>query len=441
MKKQRYRSFLLLALMVVMLFSACGKKDAAADGTGSSKEETGKKATLETTLEKAKACANTYDYDTAIQTLTSYDSNWESNKTLSEAVSSYQEQKDALVRVDASTVPHIFFHSLIADTSRAFDGDYDSGGYNQYMVTTDEFETILQQMYDRGFVLVSIYDVAPKVTFIDGTSQYKPGMLMLPEGKKPFVMSQDDVNYYEYMTDSDDDHIADKDGDGFATKLVIDENGDPTCEYITADGEVVTGNYDLVPILEDFIAEHPDFSYHGARAILGVTGYDGVLGYRTASKYKDILSSDEYEKEVEGAKKMAECLKEHGYIICSHSFGHPAYGSISDDSLAKDCAQWEEEVQPIVGDTDILIYPYGSDIAGVEDYSGFKFDTLYEAGYRYFCNVDSATSWLQIHDNYVRQGRRNIDGYRMYYTPDLLDDLFDTDTVFDSARPTPVPPI
>ncbi|MGI6014401.1 MAG: polysaccharide deacetylase family protein [Oscillospiraceae bacterium] len=441
MKKKRDRSFLLLILAVLMLFSACGKESGKADGTASSKKKSEKEETLESTLEKAETCAKTYDYDAAINTLTSYDSNWESNETLSKTVSSYQEQKEELVRVDASTIPHIFFHSLIADTDRAFDGDYDSGGYNQYMATVDEFETILQQMYDNGYVLVSIYDVAPKVTFIDGTTQYKPGMIMLPKGKKPFVMSQDDVNYYEYMTDSDEDHIADKGGDGFATKLVIDENGDPTCEYITADGKVVTGNYDLVPVLEDFIKEHPDFSYRGARAILAVTGYDGVLGYRTASKYKDILSSKDYKKEVEEAKKVAECLKEHGYIICSHSFGHPAYGSISDESLAKDCAQWEEEVQPIVGDTDILLYPYGSDIAGIEDYSGFKFETLYNAGYRYFCNVDSAPSWLQIHDNYVRQARRNIDGYRMYYTPNLLDDLFDTDTVFDPARPDPVPPI
>ena len=34
--------------------------------------------------------------------------------------------------------------------------------------------------------------------------------IMLPEGKKPFVMSQDDVNYYVYM-----------EGHGFADKMVL----------------------------------------------------------------------------------------------------------------------------------------------------------------------------------------------------------------------------
>jgi hypothetical protein len=38
-----------------------------------------------------------------------------------------------------NNVPHIFFHSLIVDTSRAFDGDGDSKGYNLYMTTVDEF--------------------------------------------------------------------------------------------------------------------------------------------------------------------------------------------------------------------------------------------------------------------------------------------------------------
>ena len=40
------------------------------------------------------------------------------------------------------------------------------------------------------------------------------GKIMVPEGKIPFVLSQDDVSYYHYM-----------DGDGYASKLVVDENG------------------------------------------------------------------------------------------------------------------------------------------------------------------------------------------------------------------------
>ena len=98
-------------------------------------------------------------------------------------------------------------------------------------------------------------------------------------------------------------------------------------------------------------------------------------------------------------------------------------------------------MESIVGETDIFIYPHGSDIAGIGKYSGSKYETLYNAGFRFFCNVDSTQHWVQIRNDYVRQGRRNLDGYRMWYNPDLLEDLFDVDKVFDPARPTPVPSI
>ena len=66
------------------------------------------------------------------------------------------------------------------------------------------------------------------------------------------------------------------DGDGFATKLVIDDNGDIKCEYKKADGTVVTGDYDVVPILDSFIKEHPDFPIM-EKGYPGMTGYNGVL--------------------------------------------------------------------------------------------------------------------------------------------------------------------
>ena len=68
-----------------------------------------------------------------------------------------------------------------------------------------------------------------------------------------------------------------------------------------------------------------------------------------------------------------------------------------------------------------------------------KFAYYKSRGYNYFCNVDSSQYWVQITDSYVRQGRRNLDGYRMYYNPEMLSDLFDAKEVFDPARPTPVP--
>ena len=62
--------------------------------------------------------------------------------------------------------------------------------------------------------MVDIHDIAHLETQPDGTQKMVWGTIYLPEGKTPFVLSQDDVSYYEYM-----------EGDGFANRLVIDENG------------------------------------------------------------------------------------------------------------------------------------------------------------------------------------------------------------------------
>ncbi|MCD8021977.1 MAG: polysaccharide deacetylase, partial [Lachnospiraceae bacterium] len=56
-------------------------------------------------------------------------------------------------------------------------------------------------------------------------------------------------------------------------------------EYIEDDGTVSVGDYDLVPWIDSFVDLHPDFSYHGHKGTIALTGYEGVLGYRTDEVY------------------------------------------------------------------------------------------------------------------------------------------------------------
>ncbi len=373
---------------------------------------------------KADLLAAGYDYDRAIELVKSVEG-YAENPEMSEAIARYETVKSTLQPANISEITHVFFHTLIADNKKAFDGDYKEGGYNQYMTTISEFNKMMEEMYKRGYVLVNLSDMAKPVVNADGTEKMEVGQILLPPGKKPFVMSQDDVSYYQYMT-----------GDGFATRLVIGEDGYPTCEYVEDDGTVVRGAYDLVPLLENFVQKHPDFSYRGARATLAITGYDGVLGYRTCP------TGEGYnEEEIPKAKAVADRMKELGWVFASHSWGHRLYGSISVEDLRTDAQKWENEVQPILGETDVIIYAHGEDIAGIEDYTGEKYEILRGFGFRYFCNVDAHDYWVQLRDGYLRQGRRNLDGYRMYYGAEMLDDLFAVSDVWDHERPTPVPPI
>lgn len=397
-------------------------------------------------IDEADFIAAGYDYQKAISMLTAYE-DYENIAAITDKIAEYEQLDSQLVVYDKpETVTHIFFHALIVDTDRAFDGDVDHEGYHTYMTTIDEFIAMMEEMYARGYVLISPYDLAYEITDENGNKSFTYGEIRLPEGKTPFIMSQDDVNYYSYMISSgngknETPYWNDETNDGFASRIVIGEDGYPTCEYVDADGNLLYGDYDLVPVLETFIQQHPDFSYHGARAILGVTGYEGVLGYRTKPSYETAMGADAYKAEVEAAKAVAQCLKDHGWIIASHTYGHPAYGSISDSAVEIDSTKWENTVEYIVGETDIILYPYGSDIHNWKQYTfdNQKFATLYEDGYRYFFNVDSSIYWNQLGPNYFRGGRRNLDGYRMYHNPELLADLFDVSDVWDKNRPTTAP--
>ena len=391
-------------------------------------------------LEQASLMAAQYDYDEAIELLKSQPA-YDSNTDMQNAVSEYENTKAACTEYPLEQITHVFFHTLIKDTSKAFDGDTDSDGYNQYMTTIDEFNKIIQSMYDKGYVMVSPHDMA--TVNEDGTMSR--GSIMLPPGKIPFVLSLDDVSYYHYM-----------DGDGFASKLVVDENGDVKNEYIEDDGSVSTGDYDMVPLIDTFVKEHPDFSYHGRKGILAMTGYDGVLGYRTDIAYKTgkNLQDDQkkflrdhpdfdYKQEVKNAKKVAAAMKAEGWEFASHTWGHKNVASTSLKDLKRDTKKWKKYVAPVLGKTDMIIFAFGADIGSWEGYSSdnAKYEFYKSQGYRYFCNVDSSQYFVQITDDYFRQGRRNLDGYRMYYNPEMLSDLFDVSEVWDSSRPTPVPKI
>ena len=212
-------------------------------------------------LQEAEFIAAGYDYTKASEMLQDF-KYYDQAPALAEAVSRYAELDSKLVSYpNMKEVTHVFFHSLIVDTDRAFDDDFTNGGYNQYMTTIQEFLDMMEEMYARGFVLVSPYDVAYEVTDDLGT-HFVYGDIRLPEGKKPFIMSQDDVNYYGYMIGGGDGMneipgYADPTGDGFATRIVIGEDGYPTCEYMDAEGKITFGDYDLVPVLERFIQNSP----------------------------------------------------------------------------------------------------------------------------------------------------------------------------------------
>jgi len=397
-------------------------------------------------LTHAATLAASYDYDGAIELIKTWPT-FADDAEMREAIASYQAIKETLVPVDIFSVTHIFYHSLIVDPQRAFaehDWDGQSQGMNQWMTTVDEFNMITQEMYDRGFVLVSIHDLIHETTDENGRIVFEPGIIMLPPDKKAFVMSIDDVSYYHNYGRY-----------GLASRLLIDEQGAVVAEYEQSDGTILYGAYDVVPLLDQFIEQHPDASYKGAKGIIALTGYNGVLGYRTDETYgyghpemdgeqaAFLAEHPDFDLEAERqkAKEVADAMKADGWQFASHTWGHLKAGSDPLGDLVADAQRWTGNVEPIVGPTDVLILAFGEDFQGWENYdrSEARFQFFYDLGFRIFCGVSPDHYKVWLGDDYLRMNRRNLDGYRIYFNSigvaDDLWDLFDPTLVLDPARP------
>lgn len=391
-----------------------GKKDPdlrASQSTLSSEAQS-LKDEADALLTRASALAAQYDYDGALSVLKTFSGDASQQADLQQAISDYTAAKDALILwEDNSTIAHFSVQPLVADTTRAFDNDANASDNATYHFTVAQFTEILRQLYDNGYVLVSMSDVASPVTDADGNVKYEYRAIYLPKGKKPLVLSEVPVNYYLDMVDGDDDGTPDAAGDGYACRLALTASGALTAEMVDGQGQTVQGLYDVVPVLEDFIAQHPDFSYHGARAVLGMTGYEGVLGYRSAADQAT-------------AQSVAAALKDAGYEFACFSYGDVYYGDADLSEVEEDLKSWKTNVEPILGQVQIMFYVTGSDIAyESETYSGEKYDAMYAAGFRYFVGLDN-DPWATVTEEYVRQGRTTVNPAKLVNNPEIFSGYF-----------------
>ena len=384
-------------------------------------------------LDKAATLAAGYDYQAAIDMLNTFKGDISKYTDFTLRSSEYAQALTNLVaHNDPDEVANLSFHALIADPSRAFTNQSLGGKYNQNFVTTDEFQQILEQLYANDYVLVNMTDFIDEIVGADGKTTYASKTLYLPDGKKPIMITETMVNYYNYMIDSNSDGIADAGGAGFASRLVV-KGGTVKAEMVDASGNTVVGDYDLVPILENFIAENPGFSYRGARATLAVSGYEGVFGYRTQTSVKNTKGETYYNEQVAGAKEVANKLREMGYEIACYTYADKNYSSANASDIQADIDLWTAEVTPVLGQVDTIVYAKATDIASSGAYSGSKYNVLANAGFRYFISNGTKAS-TDVFAEYVRQNRIMVTGSQMYYSSTTYSAYFDSKSVLNSQR-------
>lgn len=306
-------------------------------------------------------------------------------------------------------IPHFFTHALVAYPKLGFDKTNTMcSSYDKDCLTVDEFRAILSSLYERDYMLVDI-----KETYAEKGAGGARKPFLFPKGKKPFVMSFDDINYYVKKMDR-----------GMNDRLDVDSSG-RLFTYTRTAAEPVNYDNEVVTVLENFIEKHPDFSYNGARGVLCLTGFDGVLGYRTDR------DSPTRKNDTARAKRVVAALKKRGWKFACHSYGHYHMKKLSAERFAEDTDKWLAEVEPIVGKTDIYVYPYGE-----WETTGFKHEYLESRGFKLFCGVGAKDYYTRMNGKTLFWDRKPLDGYSLRNLKDEYSSYFDAAAFYDPSRPT-----
>jgi len=310
---------------------------------------------------------------------------------------------------------NIFFHALIARPEIAFRGNMKEH-FMEWFVTAEEYKKILDELYLRDYVLVDINEFYT-VTYTNNVKTVEAKKFLIPQGKKPVVLSIDDLSYYDYYRKN-----------GIVHKLVLDKNGDIAAWTNTPSGGEISYDLDIITITEDFIKKHPDFSIRGAKGIIALTGFEGVLGYRTQG---DKSKTRGYQNEIENAVTIANKLKELGWRFASHGYRHLNMPKVSMSSFSNDNKLWDKEVKPIVGETDLYVYPYGAALEKIEE----RHKALRDMDFNLFFGVGSGYGYrIGPKSEYIYLPRMNIDGRYFRQFRNSADKLFDINKVMDKKN-------
>lgn len=315
---------------------------------------------------------------------------------------------------------------LIADTDMAFG----ARSKEKTNLTTSEFQNILQQLYDRNYVLVD----AESLAGLENDTYLVEQNLTVPEGKKPIIIVIENLDY------SPADYA-----DGTCERLVLNDQGQVCGEYINSDGQsVVRRSAEAIGILDAFVEEHPDFSYNGVKGVISICGFDSVFGYVVDQDQVDdynfarnaagFISQDITDSQIEVNRQtvtsIAGALKDSGWKFASSTYAGIADCSEAEMSeITEDTEKWLNQIGSLLGEVHMVVYPNGEYINGTDE----RAEYLKNMGFRIFFGIGSQP-YYTYGNNYLYYDRAVINFTTLDYTD--YEAYFDATVIPDPARPT-----
>lgn len=363
-------------------------------------------------INQANNYLNSGDNTTASNLLNSRKKYYKDDNTITNLINYNKQILDSNNLVEyTGNIEHLTFNTLMAFPEKALDSRNSmSNTYDETKLTTKEFFNIINSLYKNNYILVNINDL-----YTQQSNKIVKNKLFLPKNKKPLILSFDNVSYkssYQNLGEID--------------KFILDRNNN-IATYTTKKSiqERIQYDNEFVVILEDFIENHPDFSYNNARGIIFLTGENGIFGYNTNHKN----ASNKYE--AKKASEVVKKLKNLGWVFGCNNYTYSEESLLSDIEFAKELSLWNKEVKTIIGETNLYAYPYGNH----NEKETSKQELLTSNGFNLFF-INSNTPTLEFKNDICIMSRREINGTSLRNNKSELIHLFDCEKVYDHTNRT-----
>ena len=313
--------------------------------------------------------------------------------------------------------------NLIADTDLARSGTFGTAVLEKYLTCT-EFERMLEQLYNNNYCLVD----AEALAGLDNDTYLVEQDLTVPLGKKPLIIVVEALDY-----------SAANYGQGLNRRLVLNDQGQVCSEYVDANGDaVISRTKEAIGILDKFVEDHHDFTYDGAKGVISISGYESCFGYVISRDEIDDRNSalaqvghpnvnysdSEIAANCDTVRTIAETLKDTGWKFASSTYGGINAREAEMDVLQADMGKWMEQIEPLLGDTHMIVYPNGNYIFGTDPRAVY----LKDNGFRIFFGIGPRPYYI-YGDNYLYYDRtiingralRNTDLSRLFNASDIIE--------------------
>ena len=302
-------------------------------------------------------------------------------------------------------IEHLNINGILSFPSVLSENNYLTKELESKYITPSEFKKILASLNANNYILIKLSDCYEQTS--NGIVKKN---IILPKGKKPVILSINDVEYGK---------------SGMVNKLIIQE--DNTISSYTSKRSIndrIHNDKEFITILNEFVTKHPGFSHNNAKGLICVSGSNGILGYKTQK------SNANSKFQIKNCIEVVNALKDTGWEFCAKSYNKQSLSSSNLD-YASALNTWNNNVKNIIGSTNCF---YLDDSLADKTEIDYKCELLLNNNFNLILNSSFENSFefdTNFNNNALVMNVKKISGETLKSHRSSFLNMFDSEILYD----------